>query len=904
MSGILWWNLNSNDVIQNLDSSSNDGLNLKEVATRQSHSKNVMEEGNTLKPYTILLNQFTDTMVIVLLGATVVSGIVGDMVDAVTIMTIVVINAILGFIQEYKAERSLEEIKKMASPFAVVIRGGQRLKIAAEELVPGDLVLMEAGDKVPADLRLIKSYGFEVDESALTGESVPVEKKAESICPTDCALAERSNMAFMGTAVTRGRAQGVVVGIGMNTIMGEIAGMMREAKPSMTPLQIKLDQLGKVLIVICIVVCSIVAALGIIRGENALTMFMAGISLAVAAIPEGLPAIVTVVLALGVQRMAKRNAIVRKLPAVETLGCTTVICSDKTGTLTRNQMTVQRIATRDKIIDLEGEGDGSKPKARFTGKHSLTSLHDKTLHMLMDIAVNCNNSALSEINGRYEIQGDPTEAALLVMADKAGIHEKKCVLREIPFDSDRKRMSVVVESNEPLLLIKGALDVIINSCSHIMKDQEITVITNEDRKYFLQMQEKWAAGALRILGFAYKNLQNQDWEQQAENRLESDLILVGMCGMIDPPRPGAARSVRRCLGAGIVPIMITGDHPQTAAAIARQIGISDGSAVVTGKEIDNLADDLLYKRAMHERVFARVSPQHKNRIVNVLKNKGQVVAMTGDGVNDAPAIKAADIGIAMGISGTQVSKEASSMILTDDDFSTIVQAVYEGRAIYDNIRKFIRYLLGCNIGEVLVMFLSSLMGLPLPMLPIQLLWVNLVTDGLPAMALGVEPPEPGIMNRKPRPKNESIFAHGLGWIIFSRGTYIAAITIASFLMGFLWSRLNGLDGLPLARSMAFTTLVFAQLFYVFECRSERFSPFELGFMGNKFLLGAVLCSVIMQLSALYIPFMQGVFKTVALNGWEWIAIIILSGAKLIWRLIKYTWQGSSSTRFNIIKAKS
>ena len=903
MSGILWWNKDVNDVLQNLDSNINDGLNLQEVATRQNQFQNVMEEGVSLRPYTILLNQFTDTMVIVLLGATVVSGIVGDMVDAVTIMTIVVINAILGFIQEYKAERSLEEIKKMASPFATVVRGGSRIKIAAAELVPGDLVLIEAGDKVPADLRLLQSFGFEVDESALTGESVPVEKKAAMICAADCLLAERSNMAFMGTAITRGRGRGVVVATGMNTIMGEIAGMMREAKPIMTPLQIKLDHLGKVLIVICILVCAIVAALGIIRGENALTMFMAGISLAVAAIPEGLPAIVTVVLGLGVQRMAKRNAIVRKLPAVETLGCTTVICSDKTGTLTRNQMAVKKIATIDKIIAIEGEGDTCKPTARFTEQHSLNTAHDKTLNMLMDIALNCNNSALSEVNGRYEIEGDPTEAALLVMTGKAGFHEKKRLLREIPFDSDRKRMSVVVEANEPILLVKGALDVIIKSCSYIMKDQKISRITNEDLKYFLQMQEKWAAGALRILGFAYKNLQNQDWEQQEENKLESDLILVGMCGMIDPPRPGAARSVRRCIGAGIVPIMITGDHPLTAAALAREIGLSDGSAVVTGKEIDNLADDLLYKRAMQARVFARVSPQHKHRIVTVLKSKGQVVAMTGDGVNDAPAIKAADIGIAMGISGTQVSKEASSMILTDDDFSTIVQAVYEGRAIYDNIRKFIRYLLGCNIGEVLVMFLSSLMGLPLPMLPIQLLWVNLVTDGLPAMALGVEPPEPGIMNRKPRPKNESIFAHGLGWIIFSRGTYIAAITIASFLVGFLWSRLNGLDGLPLARSMAFTTLVFAQLFYVFECRSERYSPFELGFFNNKFLVGAVMCSVIMQLSALYIPFMQGVFKTVALSGWEWLVIILLSGAKLIWRFIRYTWQESSSARFDFVKVK-
>jgi len=901
MAETLWWNKNIDDTLTEIESDLNEGLNLKQVAKRQIDFSNVMEEGPSIKPFQILLNQFTDTMVLVLLGATVVSGVVGAMVDAVTIMTIVVINAVLGFIQEYKAERSLEEIKKMASPFAVVVRGGQRQKIEAAELVPGDVVLVEAGDKVPADIRLLQSFGLEVDESALTGESVPVEKNAAIICPQDCPLAERGNMAFMGTAITRGRGRGVVVGTGMQTIMGEIAGMMRVAEKTMTPLQLKLDQLGKVLIVICIIVCAIVAVLGIMRGEDALTMFMAGISLAVAAIPEGLPAIVTVVLALGVQRMAKRNAIVRKLPAVETLGCTTVICSDKTGTLTRNQMTVKKVATADKIIDVEG--DGYQPNGRFICNDHRNPLPDKTVSLLLDIAINCNNSDLRKVNGSYEIQGDPTEAALLVMASKADVQKKKRLMREIPFDSERKKMSVVIEDNGPFLLVKGALDVVINSCSYVMKNEKITRINNEDRQYFLRMQEEWASSALRILGFACRDLKNTNWEQQEEKSLESDLILVGMCGMIDPPRPGSAKSVKRCLSAGIVPIMITGDHPLTAAAIAKEIGITNSSTVITGKEIDDLSDDMLYSRAMRERVFARVSPQHKNRIVTVLKNRNQVVAMTGDGVNDAPAIKAADIGIAMGISGTQVSKEASSMILTDDDFSTIVQAVYEGRAIYDNIRKFIRYLLGCNIGEVLVMFLSSLMGLPLPMLPIQLLWVNLVTDGLPAMALGIEPPEPGIMNRKPRPKNESIFANGLGFIIFSRGTYIAAISIAAFLAGFLWARINGADGLPLARSMAFTTLVFAQLFYVFECRSEKYSPFELGFFRNKFLVAAVLCSVLMQLSALYIPFMQGVFKTVALSWWEWLVIIGLSGVKLIWRFILYTCKDIFTSKLDYVRPK-
>lgn len=901
MADIIWWNIDINNAIQDLESDCEHGLNSQQISARQSQTNNRWE-GESIRPLSILMHQFTDTMVVVLLAATVISGFIGDMVDAVTIMTIVVINAFLGFMQEFKAERSLEEIKKMASPFAVVIRGSRRLRVPAGELVPGDIVLIEAGDKVPADLRLIQAFSLEADESALTGESVPVEKSSDSICLPDCPLAERHNMVFTGTAITRGRGRGIVTATGMDTVMGEIAGMMREAAPGMTPLQLKLDQLGKVLIVICIAVCAIVTVLGIARGENALTMFMAGISLAVAAIPEGLPAIVTVVLALGVQRMAKRNAIVRKLPAVETLGCTTVICSDKTGTLTRNQMTVKKMATRDITIDMEENGSQSILKA--AGRQHPKISNDKAWSTLVAIAANCNNSVLTGKDGKGGIQGDPTEAALLVMALKSGMSAKKRLLREIPFDSDRKRMSVIVDDNQPLLMMKGALDVIIPSCAYVMKDRQIRRISGEDRNYFLQLQEKWASGALRVLGFAYKSLEPETWKQQEENRLESDLILVGICGMMDPPRPGAARSVRRCLGAGIVPVMITGDHPVTAAAIAREIGISDGLAVITGKDIDSLPDEQLLQRAMRERVFARVSPQHKNRIVNVLKNGGQVVAMTGDGVNDAPAIKAADIGIAMGISGTQVSKEASSMILMDDDFSTIVQAVYEGRAIYDNIRKFIRYLLGCNIGEVLVMFLASLTGIPLPMLPIQLLWVNLVTDGLPAMALGLEPPEPGIMNRKPRPRKESIFAHGLGWVVFGRGTYIAVITLISFLIGLIGSGINGAEGLPLARSMAFTTLVFAQLFYVFECRSERYSPFELGFYTNKFLVGAVLCSVFMQLSALYIPFLQDVFKTVSLSIREWIIIILLSGVKFIWRFMLYLVQGHRSPRLSFVRLKT
>ena len=896
-----WWQISINETATAVNSDIEKGLPLGEVSKRQEKYSNSFESGSQIHPLYILLNQFTDTMVLVLLGATVISGLIGAMGDAITIMAIVIVNAILGFIQEYKAEKSLDEIKKLASPSAVVIRSAERVEIPAEDLVPGDLVLLEAGDKVPADLRLVFSNGLEIDESALTGESVTVEKDARAICQADTVLAEKINMCFMGTSVSRGRAKALVVGTGMDTIMGVIEGMINVVDKSMSPLQIRLDQLGKVLIVICIAVCALVSVLGILRGEKMLTMFMAGISLAVAAIPEGLPAIVTVVLGLGVQRMAKRNAIVRKLPAVETLGCTTVICSDKTGTLTRNQMTVRKLATFEYQLDIEGEG--YEPRGRFSSSGSpFDSRQDPTAKMIMNIALNCNQSLLKQSKSGFEVQGDPTEGALLVMAAKAGFQSKNKILREIPFDSERKRMAVVIEEKgQYFVLVKGALDVIIDSCTQVMTNNGIIRLSQNEKKMFLKTQAEWAQDAMRVLGFAYKPLARVGWDEKGAQELEAELILVGICGMIDPPRPGAARSVKRCISAGILPVMITGDHPLTAAAIASEIGISKNSKVISGQEIDNMSDDELYRRVISERVLARVSPQHKYRIVNILKSHGQVVAMTGDGVNDAPAIKSADIGISMGISGTQVTKEASSMVLTDDDFSTIVEAVHEGRAIYDNIRKFIRYLLGGNVGEVLVMLLTSLLGMPLPMLPIQILWVNLVTDGLPAMALGIEPPEPGIMNRAPRSKNESIFARGLGWTIFARGTYIALISIATFLIAFLWSRSQGLDGLALARTMAFTTLVFAQLFYVFECRSERFSPFELGFFKNKFLLLAVLTSIMMQISVVYLPVLQNIFKTVPLDPWQWLIIILAAGAKIIWRFTLYTWQRVFASNLRYVK---
>jgi len=903
MTNNTWHSTGPDEVLLSLNTSQEEGLSLAEVKKRQSIYSNSLEDDKRLSPLIIFINQFTDTMVLVLLGATVISGLIGAMADAITIMAIVVINATLGFIQEYRAERSLEEIKKLASPHAIVLREGRRVKLPASELVPGDIVFLETGDKVPADLRLLESFSLEIDEAILTGESFPVKKNALITIPDRTPLAERINMAFMGTVITRGRARAVIVTTGMNTEVGQIAKMMKETERPLTPLQVRLDQLGKILIVICLVVCTLVSLLGIYRGENIMVMLMAGISLAVAAIPEGLPAIVTVVLALGVQKMARRNAIIRKLPAVETLGCTTVICSDKTGTLTQNQMTVGRLATIDTTMGITG--NGYEPRGSFHQEaNEINPLSAINIRLIMEVALNCNNAILEKRKDSYQIQGDPTEASLLVMAQKAGMTRLYKRQREIPFDSARKKMSIVVEADgEYLVFCKGALEVLIPSCKQIIKQDQTQPLREEHKEYFYFLQEQWAGEALRILGFAAKKIKPADINLP-DDALESGLTLLGICGMSDPPRRGVEKSVAACLNAGITPIMITGDHPVTALAIAKKIGISEGNEVLTGSDLEQLTDQDLYRKSLTTRIFARVAPEHKNRIVEVLKKNKEVVAMTGDGVNDAPALKSADIGIAMGMSGTEVSREASSMTLADDDFSTIVAAIYEGRAIYDNIRKFIRYLLGCNIGEVLVMFLASLLGMPLPLIPIQILWVNLVTDGLPAMALGLEPPEPGIMNRKPRPSSEGIFARRLGWMVLSRGFYISMVTLLVFTIAILYARLNGIDPLPLSRSMAFTTLVAAQLFYVFECRSEKYTAFELGFFRNKFLLIAVFCSICMHLMVLYLPCMQGIFYSVGLNYWQWALILILTGWKFISKLILYLWKRVFAFKWDYAKIKA
>jgi len=881
-----WHILSGGEICKELNVDPEKGLYDREVNRRLvefGHNTLVIRKG--VNPVFLFLGQFKDFMVMVLMVATLISGLLGEIADAVTILAIILINALLGFIQEFKAEKSMESLRSLAAPEATVLRNKSLLKIPASDLVPGDIVLVEAGDRIPADLRWLKTTNLRVEESALTGESQPVTKNAQALSEEYTPIAERKNMGFMGTVAVSGRGMGVVIATGMDTEMGVIAGMIQDAREEETPLQRRLAQLGKWLVTISMAVCFVVVVTGILQGESFYKMFFAGVSLAVAAIPEGLPAIVTVALAIGVQRMVKRQAIVRKLPAVETLGCATVICSDKTGTLTQNEMTVRRIYCDDQVITVSGQG--YDPKGDY---HGIDPYNDKgPIKDLLKCAALCNNAVLTKkglrVSGIFRgknkesawgIDGDPTEGALLVAAAKAGIwreslERKEQRIAEIPFDSDRKRMTVLYKNkNEYKAYVKGAPDIILGLCTQELTRQGIVELTAKRREQILFINDEMASQALRVLALAEKNVR----EGEEDGEIESNLVFIGLMGMIDPPRLSALKAIKVCQAAGIKPVMITGDHKLTAQAVARELGIlkGPGSRVVTGDQLDRMTDEELRKSVMDISVFARVAPRDKLRIVRAFKENDQIVAMTGDGVNDAPAIKEADIGVAMGQTGTDVAKEASAMIIADDNFATIVAAVEEGRGIYDNIRKFIRYLLSCNLGEVLVMFLGTLVGLPLPLLPIQILWVNLVTDGLPAMALGADGMDPEIMRRKPRKPNESVFARGLGRKILIRGTMIGLGTLLVFIIG-LWAG----AGLLEARTMAFTTLVFSQLFHVFDCKSEEKGIFEVGIFSNPLLVIAVLISVTMQLSVIYLPVLQAIFKTAALVSWQWIVILIVAG---------------------------
>jgi len=868
--------MDKNDAAVSLQTNIKTGLSTKLADERRKKvGRNELSEGEKQSAILLFFSQFKDFMVLVLLAATLISGLLGEYIDAVAIMVIVLINGFLGFIQERKAEKSLQALKDLSAPKITVLRDGRWMKLDSKDAVPGDILKLSSGDRVGADMRIIVSNDLEIEESALTGESIPAQKHSDPILDENPSLGDLNNMAFMGTLVTRGNGIGVVTATGMNTAMGKIAGMIQTAATIMTPLQRRLDQLGKILITVALLLTVAVVLAGIFHGHDVYTMFLAGVSLAVAAIPEGLPAIVTVALSLGVQRMIRKNAIVRKLPAVETLGCASVICSDKTGTMTQNKMTVTHLWGGGKTWTVTDTGEFST-----VGKNIEVD-KEKTLYQLLTFGTLCNNAEIKITGQEMLVEGDPTEGALLLAGAKAGI-DKKALLekqfsveKEYPFDSARKMMSVIVKgpSGDRFVITKGAPDVLSLKSNTILWEGKQKALSDHLLQEVNGAIKQLASMALRTISIAYKPLKGPIPERAEE--IEQNLTLIGLQGMIDPPRPEVKAAVAECKQAGIKTVMITGDHVDTACAIAKQLGIlakdEGDSAVMDGRRLNELSAKELESVVDNIHVFARVSPEHKLKIVNALQNKGHIVAMTGDGVNDAPAIKAADIGIAMGITGTDVAKEASSLILLDDNFATIKVAIKEGRNIYENIRKFIRYLLASNVGEILVMLFAMLMSMPLPLVPIQILWVNLVTDGLPAMALGLDQPEENVMQRNPRHPKEGVFARRLGWKILSRGFLIGVVTLAAFVIVFH----RDPSDLPYAQTIAFATLVMAQLIHVFDCRSE-ISIFSRNPFGNKYLVWAVVSSALLMLVVIYVPIFQPIFHTVAIEPRDWLLILGLS----------------------------
>ena len=850
MGFMEWHAADVNSVINELGSDKVNGMSEQTARKRLEKSgENVLEQKKKASVIKRFFMQFSDFCVIILFVACVISFITGfiegkgDYVEPIVILLIVIVNAVIGVIQEQKAEKALEALKKLSAPDAKVIRGGKHKKIPASQLVPGDIILLESGDMVPADARLVSSNALRVQESALTGESVASIKEATTVLDPLCPQADRKNMVYSSTTVTAGNACAVVTETGMNTRVGKIAHLLATEESPQTPLQLRLAKVGKALGIGAVGICAVVFILGIIRKSGVLPSFMLSVSLAVAAIPEGLPAVVTVVLSMGVQRLAKSNAIIRCLPAVETLGAATVICSDKTGTLTQNKMTVTEVC---------GVSD----------KVSVSSEEGKNILFLASL---CSNAYLVRKRGKTEFSGDPTETAILAAAHSAGVDFSRETYprhSEQPFSGERKRMSAVhTVRGEKLLIIKGAPDVILARCSR--KGSNETVLTDSARKRIVNLNENMANRALRVIAVAYR-------KASGDNDLrEENFVFAGLIGMTDPPRPEAARAVSVCKKAGITPVMITGDHAATALAIARQIGIAkEDSVAITGKELDSLTEEELKKRVRNCCVFARVTPEHKVRIVKAYRANGETVAMTGDGVNDAPALKAADIGCAMGKNGTDVAKNAADMILTDDNFATIVKAVEQGRGIYDNIKKAVHFLLGTNIGEILAVFIASVCGFATPLLPIQLLWVNLVTDSLPAIALGTEKTEKNIMERKPVPTGKGFFADGLWLDITLEGGLIGALTLLAHAVGnFVYEGAGG--------TMAFCTLSFCEIFHAVNTRSTQ-SLLKAGIFANRTMNIAVAICCTLQTGVVMIPRLASLFGATPLDLRQWLVVSGLS----------------------------
>lgn len=861
----------------NLDTNTETGLSINEVSTRlEKYGTNELKEEKGKSFLSKIIAQFSDFLVLILIGAAIVSVAVGEGKDAIVIIAIVIVNALLGLYQEGKAEKALESLKKMSSPTAKVIRNGHLEVIPASELVPGDIVSLEAGDIIPADLRLVETSNLKIEEASLTGESVPVEKHWNAVLEGEVGIGDRTNMAFMSTSVSYGRGKGVVIGTGHNTEIGKIATMIQSYEDEATPLQRQLNQLGKVLGITIIFICIAVFGIGLLQGRDVLEMFMIAISLAVAAIPEGLPAIVTIVLAIGMNRMVKRHAIVKKLLAVETLGSTTVICSDKTGTLTQNEMTVVKVFADGKIIDVTG--NGYDPVGKFLLDEEELSLENEgDLQTILSISALANDADLEKKPDGYGIIGDPTEGALITLAGKGNIAKKEINkkyprIEEIPFDSGRKMMTTFHENYIPGKIIsftKGAPDIIINRCSRISIHDKVSAFDDNLKKEILKVNSLFSKDALRVLAFAY-NEYNELPDNISSENIEKDMTFVGLVGMIDPARPEAKDAINHCKEAGIKTIMITGDYKETAFAIAKELNMADSiEEAMMGDDLNKLSDEELREVVKDIKVFARVSPEHKVRIVDALKSNGEIVAMTGDGVNDALALKKSDIGVSMGITGTDVAKSTAELILTDDNFASIVSAVEEGRIIYSNIKKFVFFLLSCNIGEILLIFTSVLMNQPVPLIAIQLLWLNLVTDSFPALALGMEKGDPDIMKLPPRNPKEPILDKSMiiGILLQS-----VAIAVAS-LLAYRWGLKTYGDNLDMARTIAFATLITAELLRAYSSRSQRFSLFKIGIFTNRTLVFGTLFSFVLLLGVLYIPFAQPIFNTFSLGIREWSVVL-------------------------------
>ncbi|MFH0978053.1 MAG: calcium-translocating P-type ATPase, PMCA-type [Candidatus Woesearchaeota archaeon] len=831
-------------VLQDLKTDLN-GLSSDEALARlQKFGYNELIEKKPKSKLLLFLKQFQNFIVYILISATIVSAFIGEYIDSIAIAVILILNAVFGFIQEYKAEKAIAALKRLASLQAKVVRNSSIQRIAARELVPGDIILVETGDKVPADCRLVDIKNLEAEEASLTGESVPVKKLVEPL-EGKLSLGDQKNMLFSGTVITKGRATAVVVQTGMATELGKIAGLIQSVKEEATPLQQKLKKLGAWLGYLTLAVCAIVFVSGLFRGEKLLNIFMVSVALAVAVIPEGLPAVVTISLALGVQRMVRRNALVRNLPSVETLGATTVICTDKTGTLTKNEMTVTRMYSNFKVIEVTGSGYDPKGKLLCQGKPVELSV----VQMLVRIGL-LNNDAVLKDN---EVIGDPTEASLLVSAAKAGIdsaEQQRLYPRvdEIQFDSARKRMVTIHDHDgKHIAFVKGAPEIVLSLCTRVFENGGARILSNEDKEKILAANKEFASQALRVLGFAYKHYESEFKEE--------DLVFVGLQAMIDPPREEVKLAIRQCNDAGIKVVMVTGDYEETAKAIAKDIGII--GRAINASELDTIE---LEKEVESIGIYARVNPEHKIQIVDALQKKGHIVAMTGDGVNDAPALKKAHIGIAMGIKGTDVAKESSAMILTDDNFASIVSAIEEGRGIEDNIKKFVNYLLSCNFGELLVLFVAMIIGFKdavgaviIPLVAVQLLWVNLVTDGLPALALGVDPIDPNIMKRKPRDPKAPIISRNMTYNVFATGALICLATLFAFWFGLRQSPIK-------AQTLAFTTIVFLEMARVQIIRQQ----YHTGIFSNRFLVYAVLASILAQLLVVFTP-INTVFNSMPMN---------------------------------------